>query len=496
MSTNIPHQAMVISEATKPVPDYHCVNCMSVLWDHGPAELCCHNCGRSFPVLNEIPILTSRPHELLLVHLEEFKQAQTAWMEKQSRCFGMAKAAARPATSARAERMLHGMTENLRLIGTFITPIEDFLSKGKKQASNLIDWALSQNVGSAPQTMLPFFYQDWARTRDFEEAESLIVSGLLEHRPDEKTIAILGAGACGLVSSTARHFRRVYGVDLSVPTLLIAQAVLRGHTIEVYVPNAGWRCSRLTPPSQAQNEIRLIAADVGTLPFAEGSLSAVVTQYLMDITGDPLGVADEIQRVLKPGGIWVNFSNPFKIPGELPELGPPEPSELQELFAPLGLDMVKAQRTRFTLQNLDQIYAGGHRNAQEVHFFIARKAASSARAAPGNRLQVWNRHDEASWWQLVPRIVPGREIHILRKRVFGPGGREDRIEIGLNSVSFSISGEHTAFVDALFGPIDGQHTLRQIFGILAAQGIVISETDFRELIYSLLRQYCVITLRS
>jgi SAM-dependent methyltransferase len=487
---------MVISGATGAVSDYRCVSCMSILRSHGAAELCCHNCGRSFPVVNEIPVLTSRPRELLLVHLEEFRQAQAAWMEKQSRCSSSAKTNTRPGTSDRAGRMLHGVTQNLRLIGTFIKPIEDYLSKSKKQASTLIDWALAQNVGSAPQTMLPFFYQDWARTRDFEEAESLILSGLVEHRPDDKTIAILGAGACGLVSSTARHFRVVYGVDLSVPTLLIAQAVLRGHTIEVYVANAGWRCAQLTPPSQAQNEIRLIAADVGTLPFAKESLSAVVTQYLMDIAGDPLGVADEIQRVLKPGGIWVNFSNPFRIPGELPELGPPEPSELQELLAPLGLDIVKVQRTRFTLQNLDQIYSGGHRNAQEVHFFIARKPARSGRAAPENRFQVWNRRDEASWWQLVPRIVPGREIQIIRKQVFGPGGRDDRIEIGLNSVSFGISGEHTAFVEALFGQIDGQHTLRQVFGILASQGIAVSETEFRELVYSLLKQYCVITLSS
>jgi SAM-dependent methyltransferase/uncharacterized protein YbaR (Trm112 family) len=495
MSNNTTHRAMLISRATGDMPGYQCVNCMSALSDHGTAELSCHHCGRNFPIVNNIPILTARPRELLLVHLEEFRRAQAAWKEKQSRWLGLAQASAHPEPSNRTGRMLHGVTQNLHLIESFIKPIEEYLTRDKK-VSSLIDWALAQNAGSAPQTMLPFFHQDWAHTKDFEEAESLIVGGVLEHRPDDKTIAILGAGACGIVASTAKHFRMVYGIDLSVPTLLIAQALLGGHAIEVYMGNAGWRCARLTPPPQTQNAICLIAADVGTLPFAEASLSAVVTQYLMDITGDPLGVAEEIQRVLKPGGIWVNFSNPFRIPGELPELGPPEPPELQELFAPLGLEMIEARRTRFTLQNLDQIYAGGHRNVQEVHFFIARKPVASEGVVPTKTLRVWNRDDESSWWQLVPRIVPGREIQIVRKRVLGPCGTEDRIEIGLNSVSFSISSEQTAFVETLFGPIDGKHTLLQIFDTLASQDAPISKTEFRELIRSLLKQYCVITLNS
>ena len=214
----------------------------------------------------------------------------------------------------------------------------------------------------------------------------------------------------------------------------------------------------------------------------------------MDIAGDPLGVAAEIQRVLKPGGIWVNFSNPFRIPGDPPEIGPPEPSELPELFEPLGLDIIKIQRTRFTLQNLDQIYAGGHRNAQEIHFFVARKAARSPGIATQKRFQIWKRENGDSWWQLIPKIIPGREIQIIRKRVLGPGGIEDRTEIGLNAVSFGVSGEHTTFVEALFGQMDGKHTLQEILHNLVEQGIPMSNTQFRELIHGLRNQYCVISL--
>ena len=169
------------------------------------------------------------------------------------------------------------------------------------------------------------------------------------------------------------------------------------------------------------------------------------------------------------------------------------PPELPGLFEPLGLDMLTVERKHFTLQNLDQIYAGGPRNAQEVHFFIARKSGRPKRTAI-QRFQIWDHSDIESWWQRIPKIIPGREIQIIQKRVFGPRGTEDLVEIGLNAVSFSVSAEHTAFVEALFGQFDGQRTLQEILNSLASQGLPLSQMEFRELIHCLLNQYCVISL--
>jgi hypothetical protein len=120
----------------------------------------------------------------------------------------------------------------------------------------------------------------------------------------------------------------------------------------------------------------------------------------------------------------------------------------------------------------------------------------SKQIAVERRFQLWDHQDDGSWRRRIPRIIPGREIQIIRKRVFGPSSPEDRIEIGLNAVSFSVSSEHTAFVETLFDQIDGKHTLLEILNNLASQGISLSETEFRELIHSLLNQYCVISLNS
>ena len=466
---------------------------MGPLRDSPSAVLCCSSCERSFPVISNIPILTSRPREMLMVHLQQFKLAQAALEKRRNLASLSGTAGARfHEAGGRPARMLHGVTGNLGLIESFMKPIEDYLSRNGNPPG-LIDWAMAQTIGAIPQIMIPFFFQDWVRTKDFEEAESLIIGALMEHRPDDNSVVILGTGACGLAHAVATHFPVVYGLDLSVPTLLMAQAVLNGHTLELHIPTANWRCVQVRQTRPPKNEIRLVAADVGTLPFGEGTLSAIVTQYLMDVAGNPLGVAAEIQRTLKPRGIWVNFSNPFKLPGDPVELTPPEPSELADLFEPLGLEMINAKRQRFTLWNLDGISDLGHRNMHEVHFFVARKPVNP-KPITFQSFQIWDQRDGDSWWQLVPRIIPGREIRVIQQRTFGPGGTEESVEIGLRAESFAVSPEHTAFAEALFGHIDGKHTLREMFSNLLSHGIEMSQSQFRELIYCLLNQYCVISL--
>src|SRR5947208_3667895 len=84
MPANAPQERAATPEAAKVTTDYCCVNCTAILSDNGPDELCCRRCGRSFPVISHIPILTSRPRELLMVHLQEFRQAQTALEKKRA----------------------------------------------------------------------------------------------------------------------------------------------------------------------------------------------------------------------------------------------------------------------------------------------------------------------------------------------------------------------------------------------------------------------------
>src|SRR5258708_23980218 len=164
---------------------------------------------------------------MLMVHLQEFRQAQTALERKRV----LLSAPAKYNSAARIERMLNALTQNLGLIDTYVKPIEEYLNSNGQHPPSLIDWALAQNIGSVPQIMLPFFYQDWARTRDMEDAESLVTDALLQYRPDDETVAVLGAAACGMTHASPEHFVVTYGLALSLPTLLIAHRIISRGTI-------------------------------------------------------------------------------------------------------------------------------------------------------------------------------------------------------------------------------------------------------------------------
>lgn len=55
----------------------------------------------------------------------------------------------------------------------------------------------------------------------------------------------------------------------------------------------------------------MIRADALSLPFADSSFDAVITSELLDVVRDPVQVAIEMFRVLKPGGCFVSWVQNF-----------------------------------------------------------------------------------------------------------------------------------------------------------------------------------------
>jgi len=473
-----------MDEASGTARDYCCVFCGAILSWSGEVSLDCPGCERRYPILRGIPILTSRPNALLAASQRALGEARSqleTWRAAPGR-LAEAPAGPRPGLAERARRMLEGSDQNLTLLETYGRPIAEHLSGLGPQPPSPLDLAVASSVSWPPLTILPYFYQDWGETAELEGVRTLVGDALVRHSAERGAVAILGAGACGLVQAASRSFDLVYGVDVSAPTLLLAQGVLSGDAIVVHLERAEWRAVRLAAPPSDGNEIRLVVADGSSLPFAHGCMSAVVTQYLMDIVPNPLAVASEIQRVLRGGGIWVNFSKPFYVPGEVVEMGPPGLTELPQLLQPLGLEMIDSHSQRFALLNLEKIYAGGDRSSQEVHYFVARKIQPLAASGIEQRTPARDWRDSDEWWQRVPRVVPGREVQIILRRVFAPDGVEEREEIGLANASFPVAREHVAFVEALFGQIDGKRTAGEIFARLTAGGVPFSEMQFRELL--------------
>src|SRR6476661_11008915 len=104
-----------ILETANVMSDYSCIHCMGLLSSNGPLELRCNRCGRIFPVISDIPVLTVRPRELLMVHLQELRHALAAFEETRAASVSIRSSAVQ-GVAERIRRMLHGMGQNLDLI--------------------------------------------------------------------------------------------------------------------------------------------------------------------------------------------------------------------------------------------------------------------------------------------------------------------------------------------------------------------------------------------
>ena len=128
---------------------------------------------------------------------------------------------------------------------------------------------------------------------------------------------MLGAGAGRLAYDLHQRpgSSRTVAVDFNPLLLLIAQRVIRGESLQLYeFPIAPKSMENyavlqtLAAPSPADDGLHLVLADVLRAPFAASSVDTVVTPWLIDIVSEDLPVfASRINRLLKPGGRWINF---------------------------------------------------------------------------------------------------------------------------------------------------------------------------------------------
>lgn len=469
---------------------YRCVSCLSEPLVEREHHLWCLECQRGFPVVAGIPILTHRPRALLAAALTGMQAAQAAFDQTRdvgshTRQIDSDSASSDP--TDRAARVARATAASLNTIAHYMQPVAEYARVQGLEALSPLDWIASYAGGEPEHVSLPFFYQDWGHTGAFAGVRSLILDALRRHAADTRTLAVVGSGAGGLLYACAPFFDVTYGIDLSVPTTLMAQGVLSGDSIGVPLPAAQWRIVPVAGPAAVAGDIRLAVADAAALPFADASLSVVVTQYLMDLVGNPLAVAAEIGRVLEPGGVWVNFSMPFALPDDPPELGPVQLEELPGLLRPLGFEMCESERQRFTLLDVTAIDPGANQNRQTVHFFVARQISASR---PGKPPVL----DEA-WWGSVPKPMPGRVVQLVRRRTFDPRGARDCIEISVASgVAANVPPAVAGVVERLFDAIDGVRSLQEIHQLLIARGLALSTEDLRQLFLYLTRHYGAVDL--
>jgi len=380
--------------------------------------------------------------------------------------------------------MLQGMERNVALAESVMRPVAAYLESVERGRWEPADWILAQNVGWDLRNMLPYFYRDWTQTTEFVKEERLIVDALRRHNTDTRCLALLGCGASGLAPAMAAYCDRTYAVDLSMPTLLLAQRLLRGESVDMSIERAGWSPVQLRPRA-ATSGVDLVCADVLKLPFADASMPAIVTQYVMEVVANPVLLMAEVGRVLEPGGIWVNFSTPIRLPADPAELAQPTLAESADLMQTLSFELLEGHRQQHTFLDVRGLDECADVSIRETHLTVARKTDHDLQRQPiGAGEPVIGPARE--WWERVPFLPPGVEIHVALQRRFSSNGESDASEVGANIRGFPtnvrVPRPVAEFVGTLSSQIDGKRTLREVWKGLEHSRIAIDDQQFHEVI--------------
>jgi SAM-dependent methyltransferase len=94
----------------------------------------------------------------------------------------------------------------------------------------------------------------------------------------------------------------------------------------------------------------LVAMDAFDTAFADGAVDCVITSFLIDLIPDPRKLADEIHRMLRPNGVWINYGPS----GPLRALWRFDQSEGAAFFEGRGFRVVRADAHRATYLDLSR----------------------------------------------------------------------------------------------------------------------------------------------
>ncbi len=385
--------------------------------------------------------------------------------------------------SSRIKNTLKAVQTNLNVLQEPYLPIIEFLKK-QPTNDNFLAWSIVK-TGTTFLDMLPYFYQDWSGTSDFEKVKNRVCRSILENATDRESVAVLGAGACGLLYSVADFFEISYGIDLSLPTLLAAKSFIGGKPLKFNLSDADWQKITLTPPKQSTKNIHYLATNVNNMPFKNGSLTLVITQYMLDIVSNPIGLAQEIRRVLKPEGLWINFSKPFRVAGDPSILGMRKLDELPALFNSLGFEVINLENERFNYLNLENVSREVDTVNQLVHFFTLRKSKSFEQNKTTKQVSRFFDPSCSSVWNERPRIVADRNLIFSQQKSFdGASSVNESLSISVMGHTFSIPPDFAFLLDTIFRAIDGERNLREIY-LIQKNAIGLDEKSFLLLIYIL-----------
>jgi SAM-dependent methyltransferase len=441
---------------------WNCVRCGTVL-DSGESELTCSGCRVTYPIVGGVPALVARP-DLFLLAVK--KQVLGGWASLALDRSRQSHASLDGLRAERARQAFEARSQNQALIERHCAPI---LSRAISASHGPAAFLIEARTGWRVERLLPYFYVDWTDNRSYREVSDAVLAAA-DLCNTRESAAVLGNGAGRLLLDLADRFGRVTGVDLSLPTLLLAQYLLMGGQAEIFLEHANWKGVRLRGSEKRPANVALAAADAMCLPFADRALSFVVSQYLLDIVDDAGGVAREINRVLEPGGIWFNLGPAFRLPSDPPEPRRWAEQDMSAFTSAFGFDLLTKDRRIFehlSLTNLDPWAIG---SMHELVLFTARKVTALQPDPAGIALRGYFTGNEAKLRQIVPRISKGQALSMSVTTIIQDGTTRtvEEITLGKKGDRVVVGPLSRRLIKDLWCALDGVRTAGELLDIVAA----------------------------
>jgi hypothetical protein len=369
-----------------------CPSCRTGPLVEAGEELRCAACRTNYPRLGPLPWLFRDPGTVL----GEWRNRLTLYLEELARDERLARAdladAALPdATRARLMRLADAYAGQRERVAALLAP----LALSAAPAALATQRAMATRVPQH-QDLHSYYtnlHRDWAWGEEENARSAELVAGALAAR-DRHRLLVLGAGAGRLAYDLHQNSPLALTVALDInPLLLLAgERVVSGGTLELYEFPIAPRSAAdqavlrtLRAPAPARAGLELLFGDAFDAPFAAQAFDRVLTPWLIDIVDeDFLELALCVNRLLGPGGRWVNFGS-LAFPGRRPRARY-APDEIERLLADAGF---KVAETRDAELPYMRSPASRHARVETVYLFSAEKHGRAPRAPA--------RPDPAAW---------------------------------------------------------------------------------------------------
>lgn len=423
-----------------------CPRCDKSPLAHNKSGFRCGACKTEFPMIGGIPWLFAEPDASLGEWRNRLHSSLQALGNEAKRIRDeLAEDDLRSLTCKRLEHHAGSIDRHRGMLRKILEPldVQSFSASHESHLALRTRLPIDQGI----QTYYANIHRDWCwgdaeNEASLHEIRALCQEGAQNRAPGDTLV--LGAGACRLAYDAHMQLdpESTLAMDFNPLLLLVAKQVMNGDELELFefplAPKALDDVAvlrKLSAPAPVRENFHFTFGDVLRPPFASGRFDTVITPWIVDIVNETLPAqAARINRLLIPGGFWINFGSlafdhPRRARRHVAE-------EFLEIVAEAGFATPQVRESAIPYMCSP---ASRHGRTEIVFSFAAQKTGD-AKAPP--------RHKSLPDW-----IVTGKEsIPLLR--------------------SFQSQAATTQIYSYIMSLIDGKRTISDIAGILEQQKVM------------------------